>query len=70
MWVSANYVCFDSRLMRQKFVIAFREVVKITRSVSHFGVLDSSLSIHTKNGEEVCIIMLVFYYIFLFPFPN
>lgn len=52
MWVSANYICFDSRLMRQKFVIAFRDVVKITKGTSHFGVLDSSLSIHTKQGEE------------------
>jgi len=55
MWVSANYICFDSRLMRQKFVIAFRNVVKITKGTSHFGVLDSSLSIHTKQGEEVLL---------------
>jgi len=53
MWVSANYICFDSQLMRQKFVIAFRDVIKIAKGISHFGVLDSSITIKTKQGEEV-----------------
>jgi len=52
MWVSANYICFDSQLMRQKFVIAFRDVIKIAKGISHFGVLDSSITIKTKQGEE------------------
>ncbi len=56
--ISENYICFNSPMMEQKVVIPFRTIIAINKESSTFGVLANSIAIHTKEKEEVLLLLI------------
>ncbi|KAL6076934.1 GTPase activating protein (GAP) [Balamuthia mandrillaris] len=51
LWLSENHLCFTSAMMREKLSIGFRSIVAIKKEASHFGVLENSIVVKTKEEE-------------------